>query len=48
MSIGEIISIGFLVIVAGLVLWNTRRHKGPIDREQNPVDSTQSGGGDQA
>ena len=49
MPTGEIVAIGFLVVVvASLAIWNTRRHKGPINREPAEVDSIQYGGGDQA
>ena len=48
MPTGEIVAIGFLVVVVSLAIWNTRRHKGPINREPAEVHSIQYGGGDQA
>ena len=43
MNWGDIISIGFLVVLVALVLWNIRGHKGPIDRGVTGADQTKIG-----
>ena len=44
MTLGSIISIGFLLVLSALVLWNIRGHdKGPIDAERSDVNPVMEG-----
>lgn len=43
MTIGEMISVGFLTVVVALVLWNIRGHRGPIDRQSAAAEQTKIG-----